>query len=107
MLSSADMQACLAHYLADPRQYDNPLAFPLEAADFVGLAPAFVAVAEFDPLRDDGACYAERLAADGVPVLFEPGHGLVHGCLRGLGRVAEVDRLCRRLRHWLALRLGR
>jgi hypothetical protein len=36
-----------------------------------------------------------------VPVVFEPGLGLVHGCLRGLGRVAEVDRLYQHLCSWL------
>lgn len=107
LLTRADRQAYLELYLADPRQRANPLALPLAAEDFLGLPPAFVAVAEFDPLRDDGARYAERLAADGVPVCFEPGLGLVHGCLRGLGRVAEVDRLYARLLDWLAVALGR
>jgi acetyl esterase len=102
LLSRAELQACLDIYLANPEQQQNPLALPLAASDFVGLAPAFVAAAEFDPLRDDAARYAERLALDGVPVLFEPGPGLVHGCLRGLGRVAEVDRLYQRLCAWLA-----
>ena len=102
LLSHAELQACLDIYLANPEQRHNPLALPLAASDFVGLAPAFVAAAEFDPLRDDAARYAERLALDGVPVLFEPGPGLVHGCLRGLGRVAEVDRLYQRLCAWLA-----
>lgn len=101
LLSLADLQACLAAYLPDPRSRANPLALPLAAADLRGLPPAFVAVAEFDPLRDDGARYAERLAADGVAVRFEPGPGLVHGCLRGLGRVAEVDELVERLGAWL------
>jgi acetyl esterase len=102
LLTHAELQACLDTYLADPEQRQNPLALPLSAPDFAGLAPAFVAAAEFDPLRDDAAHYAERLAFDGVPVVFEPGLGLVHGCLRGLGRVAEVDRLYQRLCAWLA-----
>ncbi len=102
LLTHAGLQACLDIYLVDPEQRHNPLALPLAAHDVVGLAPAFVAAAEFDPLRDDAARYAERLALDGVPVVFEPGLGLVHGCLRGLGRVAEVDRLYQRLCAWLA-----
>ncbi|HUE94837.1 alpha/beta hydrolase [Pseudomonas sp.] len=102
LLTHAGLQACLDIYLADPEQRQNPLALPLAAPDFVGLPPAFVAAAEFDSLRDDAARYAERLALDGVPVEFEPGLGLVHGCLRGLGRVAEVDRLYQRLCAWLA-----
>ena len=61
LLTHAELQACLDTYLADPEQRQNPLALPLAASDFVGLAPAFVAAAEFDPLRDDAARYAERL----------------------------------------------
>lgn len=102
LLTLAELQACLDIYLTEPEQRQNPLALPLAASDFVGLAPAFVAAAEFDPLCDDAARYAERLARDGVPVEFEPGLGLVHGCLRGLGQVPEVDRLYQRLCAWLA-----
>ena len=38
--------------------------------------------AEHDPLRDDAAAYAERLAAAGVPVEHRRLGGLIHGCLR-------------------------
>ncbi|MBT8769294.1 alpha/beta hydrolase [Metapseudomonas boanensis] len=107
LLSLADLQACLECYLPDPRSRESPLALPLAASHFSGLPPAFVTVAEFDPLRDDGARYAQRLALDGVQVEFDPGHGLVHGCLRGQGQIAEVDRLYCRLFDWLrrAMRL--
>ncbi|MDF3935665.1 alpha/beta hydrolase [Pseudomonas citronellolis] len=92
LLSSADMQACLDAYLPHPAQRRRPLALPLRAAHLGGLAPAFIAVAEFDPLRDDGLRYAERLRGDGVAAGYFPGHGLVHGCLRARG-LAEVDAL--------------
>jgi acetyl esterase/lipase len=41
---------------------------PARATDLAGLPPAYIAVAGRDPLRDDGARYAELLAAAGVPV---------------------------------------
>ncbi len=50
-------------------------------------------MAQFDPLRDDGMLYAERLQAAGVAATLYPGKGLIHGCLRARGQVAEVDRL--------------
>ena len=104
LLSAADMRACIDAYLPDPLQRHRPLALPLRAHDFTGLAPAFVGVAEFDPLRDDGRRYAERLRRDGVEVDYFPGPGLVHGCLRAR-ELPEVDRLYEALFEALARRL--
>lgn len=93
LLSRDDLLQCLAHYLPDPQQHRNPYAMPLAATDFAGLPPAFIGVAEFDPLHDDGLLYRDRLRDAGVPVRFHPGHGLVHGCLRARGQAFEVDDL--------------
>ncbi|HEK1766624.1 TPA: alpha/beta hydrolase [Pseudomonas putida] len=90
LLSVDDMRACLNAYL--PSTTHSPLALPLLARDLTRLAPAFIAVAEFDPLRDDGLRYAQRLRNDGVAVDYFPGHGLVHGCLRARG-LPEVGAL--------------
>jgi acetyl esterase len=63
----------------------------LAQADVAGVAPAVVATAEFDPLRDEGAAYAERLAAAGVPTEYVPGPGLIHGFAAFLGVVDAAD----------------
>jgi len=72
----------LAAFLPDPAQRLNPLAMPLEAERFIGLAPAFIGVAEFDPLCDQGRAYHKSLAAAGVASLLYLGEGLLHSSLR-------------------------
>jgi acetyl esterase len=54
-------------------------------------AAAVVATAEFDPLRDDGAAYADRLKNAGVRVEYVPGPGLIHGYAGFLGVVDSAD----------------
>lgn len=57
----------------------SPYAAPMRAKTLEGLPPAFVETAEFDPLRDEGLAYADRLKADGVPVVVNETLGTVHG----------------------------
>jgi len=63
----------------------------LARADLAGVAPAIVATAEFDPLRDEGAAYAARLADAGVPTQYVPGPGLIHGFAGFIGVVDAAD----------------
>ncbi|UFS96838.1 alpha/beta hydrolase [Nocardia huaxiensis] len=67
------------HYLADPAAGRNPLASPLLAADHSGLPPALIITAEYDPLRDEGAEYADQLAAAGGQVCHRRYDGVMHG----------------------------
>ena len=59
----------------------SPYAAPARAADLAGLPPAYVAVMEFDPLRDEALAYAEALAAAGVPVQLRFYPGTFHGAV--------------------------
>lgn len=92
LLSSADAEGYLALYLRGSGK-PSAYAMPLLAEDLSGLPKAFIAVAQFDPLRDDGLLYAERLQAAGVASVLYPGKGLVHGCLRARRQAPEVDQL--------------
>jgi acetyl esterase len=104
LLSSSDVDCYHALYLRGSRQ-PGAYAMPLLAGHFGGLPPALIAVAQFDPLRDDGVLYAEQLEAAGVDTTLYYGEGLVHGCLRARGQVAEVDALYETLLGFLADRL--
>ncbi|MBD9601871.1 alpha/beta hydrolase [Pseudomonas sp. PDM10] len=105
LLSSSDLDCYHALYLRGTGQ-PSAYAMPLLAEDFSGLPPALIAVAQFDPLRDDGMLYAERLNAAGVTATLYYGEGLVHGCLRARGQVAEVDALYETLLGYLSEKTG-
>jgi acetyl esterase len=64
--------------LSDPKALPTAIS-PANAADFRGLAPAYIGTAEHDPLRDDGSLYAKLLSAAGVPVELRNESTLVHG----------------------------
>jgi acetyl esterase len=63
----------------------------LSRADVAGVAPAIVATAEFDPLRDEGEAYAARLKDAGVLTEYVPGPGLIHGFAAFLGVVDAAE----------------
>ena len=69
----------LDHYVPDIEMRSDPRVSPLLAQDLSGLAPAHVVIAGFDPLRDEGIAYAQRLAAAGVPVTLDRAGSLIHG----------------------------
>ncbi len=77
-LTNADIVEFERCYLPDPTRASDPLASVLHAPDLSGLPPAYVAVAGFDPLRDEGERYAERMRDAGVRVAARRHPGLIH-----------------------------
>jgi len=71
--------------------YQEPRLSPLAADDLAGLSPAVVVTAGFDPLRDDGAHYAERLRAARVPVRYLEFGTLIHAFAEFPGRVPAAQ----------------
>ncbi|MHB0772404.1 alpha/beta hydrolase [Bradyrhizobium sp. 5.13L] len=77
-------------YLRDDSDRDDWRFAPLAARDLSGLTPAFIVLAEFDPLLDEGRDYAARLAAASVPVDLRVYPGMIHEFLRMGNVVADA-----------------
>ena len=88
VLTEADMQWFRDCYYENEIHERNPYADPTNACDLSGVAPATVVTAGFDPLRDGGTAYADRLSRDGVPTRHRNYEGMVHGFMT----FREVDR---------------
>ena len=91
MLSSEMMQWFWAQYLGDAGREAGPLATPIRADSLAGLPSATIVTAEFDPLRDEGTAYAERLKAAGVAVTHDHFPGVIHGFASMLGMLPQAD----------------
>ncbi|GAA2087049.1 alpha/beta hydrolase [Brevibacterium salitolerans] len=78
LLSRPTMEWFWHHYLPDPQARTQPDASPLRHPDLRGLPPAYVLLAEHDPLFDEGLDYARALEAAGVPVECETAEGQMH-----------------------------
>jgi acetyl esterase len=78
-LTTAQMKWFWTHYLERAEQGDEPIASPMRAKDVAGLPPALVITAEYDPLRDEGEAYADRLRAAGVTTELRRYAGQIHG----------------------------
>jgi len=66
-------------YAPGVTQTDDIMLSPSKAADLSNLPPTQIITAEFDPLRDDGKRYGERLTEAGVPVEYTCMAGMIHG----------------------------
>jgi acetyl esterase len=91
-LTEEFMDLAKAHYLPEQSRWADPEASPLLCDVPAGLAPAYVATAGFDPLRDEGEAYARKLAEAGVPVELHRFPDQIHGFLNvvGAGRTARA-----------------
>lgn len=77
VLEAETIQWFFRHYIDDAQREDWRFA-PLLAPDFEGAAPAWIGLAECDPLVDEGVLLADRLRIDRVEVQLEIYHGVTH-----------------------------
>jgi len=91
LLKSTDVDWFLNHYLAGQDPADPRVAV-LRTPDLSEAAPAWIAVAEYDVLREEGEAYADALRAAGVNVTLRRFDGVMHGFARGHGVVDTADR---------------
>jgi acetyl esterase len=97
----------MRNYLPPNHDLEDPYLFPLSAPDLTGVPPTFIMTAEFDPLRDEGIAYAERLKAAGVTVEHIHVEDQMHGFLLLDRAVAKAAILIDRLADALAARAPR
>jgi acetyl esterase len=94
LLSAATIQWFFGQYVRDPGDRDDWRFAPLDgtcgAPEFGGVAPAWIATAEYDPLSDEGAAYAEKLRAAGNEVTLMRYAGMIHEFFKMGGFVPEV-----------------
>ena len=88
-------------YCPNEAEFTNPLVAPLHAKDHRNLPPAYIAVAEHDPLRDEGRAYAKVLIDASVPVVLDQGKSLFHGYLRSMGYSDSARARLRQMSAWL------
>jgi acetyl esterase len=79
LLTKGDMDWFESRYIPDGCDETDPRISMMRAPDLTGLPPAYVATAGFDPLRDEGEAYAERMREAGNVVALRRYPDQIHG----------------------------
>ncbi|CAG4892411.1 alpha/beta hydrolase [Paraburkholderia saeva] len=100
LLSGETIQWFFEQYVRDPADRDDWRFAPLDGhegygdshtgPDFHGVAPAWIATAQYDPLSDEGAAYADKLRAAGNTVTLKTYAGMIHEFFKMGGFVPDV-----------------
>jgi acetyl esterase len=94
LLSGETIQWFFEQYTRDANDRDDWRFAPLDgvrgAPDFTGVAPAWIATAEYDPLSDEGAAWANKLRDAGNAATLTIYAGMIHEFFKMGGLVPEV-----------------
>lgn len=101
LLESETLQWFYRHYTPDVEQRGDWRTSPLLANDLGPLAPAYVSLAEYDPLYDEGLEYAQLLRDTGTDVTLLTQRGLTHDFLRMSGISADIGGIYAAVEGWL------
>jgi acetyl esterase len=91
VLDRKTVQWFFSQYLRNDQDRDDWRFAPLLAPRLSGVAPAWIALAECDPLVDEGLAYAQRLEAEGVAVRVQLYRGMIHHFFN-MGRYVDAAR---------------
>lgn len=89
-LTQGEMAWFINSYSRSEEDKQNPYLSPLLAESLEGLPTALVVTAHYDPLRDEGERYGERLRAAGVPVYMKRYEGMTHSFINMTGELQEA-----------------
>lgn len=91
-LETAGLAPFNAFYLDNGADPADPLVSPIKREDLAGLPSALILTAEFDPLRDEGELYAQRLTEAGVETTLSRYAGANHGFVQNFSWIPECYR---------------
>lgn len=106
-LTSDAMRWFWSQYLGSDARSDDPRASLLRTNTFASLPPTYVATAEYDPLRDEGAELVTRLGRDGVLVTWRHHDDLNHAFLGWAGVIGPCTAALQDATAWLRVGLHR
>lgn len=81
-------------FMRSPEDLQHRWLTLVDSVDFARQPPSVVATAGFDPIRDQGRRYAEKLAAAGVPVDYRHYPSLNHGFLEASATIDDARKAC-------------
>lgn len=92
-VETAGLKGFNSFYFESGADAANPLVSPIKREDLSGLPPALIVTAEYDPMRDEGELYGQRLKEAGVEVTVSRYAGANHGFAQNFSWIPEYHRV--------------
>ncbi|MBW4817730.1 MULTISPECIES: alpha/beta hydrolase [Rhodococcus] len=92
-VETAGLKGFNSFYFQSGADAANPLVSPIKREDLSGLPPALIVTAEYDPMRDEGELYGQRLKEAGVEVTVSRYAGANHGFAQNFSWIPEYHKV--------------